>query len=274
MEILKTGYINNIPQKHCSFKGQSEPGKEISTEAKTGGSEALANYGKAQIALNSQSNPLDKYVLKNLNRQAAPHTLFYASKGAGTYLCRGTQSGIWKQFLSEDARKIPWKMHIYADNEADWQKLATILTRYLKNENCSWKTVSLGVGVEDLPKISEHQKGKAFTIYPTSTKQFAKIAHELDYIIKQSSLQLEDSEIAGDRALGNSGRIFYRYEYNTEAAKDLVLDLSNIEEESIYHELYRPNTDTASYLADDMTEADDIWLNFDPETDSEEFIQE
>ena len=68
-----------------------------------------------------------------------------------------------------------------------------------KNENCSWKTVSLGVGVEDLPKISEHQKGKAFTIYPTSTKQFAKIAHDLDYIIKQSDLQLENSEITGDR---------------------------------------------------------------------------
>jgi len=274
MEITKINYTsNNCPQNRCAFKGTNAPQKQDVEKEKTGGSEALANYNKVGIAKSDTGKTgLDKYVMKDPLKRVLPHQLFYYSKGGGSYISRGAQKGIWKIMSDENAKKTPWKMHIYADNEADWQKLVYILGRYLKDESCSWKTVSATTRLEDLENLSQCQKGKAFTIYPHSNKQFAKIAHDLNYILKESNMQLDDAQITGDRALGDSGRIFYRYEYKSGKDKDLILDLSNDDENKLCGELYRPNTPDGSYLADDMTESDDIWLNFDPDTDGEEFI--
>ena len=70
--------------------------------------------------------------------------------------------------------------------------------------------------------------------------------------------------------MGDSGRLFYRYEYKTGKVKNEVVDLSNHDGYQRYLALYDGNGERierngqARYLADDMTPEDDPWLNFDP----------
>ena len=43
-----------------------------------------------------------------------------------------------------------------------------------------------------------------------------------------------------------------------------ILDLNNPNDYALYDQLYDSNRGEGRYLASDMTEADDIWRNFDP----------
>lgn len=88
---------------------------------------------------------------------------------------------------------------------------------------------------------------------------------------KSDYTEINGSDIVGDRAMGDSGRLFYRYEYNTGKVKDEVLNLADDAGWSHYESLYDGNSDRINrhngegrYLADDMTSDDDPWLNFDP----------
>ena len=108
------------------------------------------------------------------------------------------------------------------------------------------------------------QKGKAYTIYPKSNQEFEKIAKDINYIIKNNNLTLEDNKIQGDRRLGSTGRLFYRYEYKTKDLKDAILDLYNTQDAKKYIENYETNRSGDNYLASDMTIDDDPWYNFEP----------
>ena len=161
------------------------------------------------------------------------------------------------------SEKCAWKMHIYADTEQDWQKLVDTVGKYLNDVGVEWKTLG-GATTDDLNKGV--QKGKAFTVYPSSKDEFAQLAHDIDYIVKNNNLETSNNQIVGDKQLGDSGRIFYRYEYKSGKDQDTILDLSRHEEYEQYKEMYDKNRGTGelSYLASDMTIADDPWINFSP----------
>jgi hypothetical protein len=76
----------------------------------------------------------------------------------------------------------------------------------------TWKTLAPSASIGEL-NANKEQKGKAFTIYPANKSQFKQLAHDIDYIIRLNKLEKEDSNIIGDRKLGSTGRIFYRYEH-------------------------------------------------------------
>ena len=178
--------------------------------------------------------------------------------------------GWWTDFYTENQNRYPWKMHIYSDSEEDWQKLTSTLEPYFTDNNIHWKTLSHFETVEDLNKDTR-QKGKAITIYPHSQDEFFQLAYELNYIIKKNKLQREDTSIKGDRALGNSGRIFYRYELQTGKYKDTVFDKSQKEQNALYKALYKKSTANGNYLADDMTVNDDPFYYYNPDTNAYDY---
>jgi hypothetical protein len=137
----------------------------------------------------------------------------------------------------------------------------------LAKNDIAWKAVGT---CKDISSAFDdpNQKGKAITIYPHSNDEFARLAHDINFIVKNNNLTTENSEIVGDRQLGDSGRIFYRYEYNSKQYQDLNLNLYKEEDRKKYKEIYDPacNRDV-NYLAKDMTAEDDIWYNFNPDVD-------
>lgn len=153
-------------------------------------------------------------------------------------------------------------MHLYSVSEADWREMCDVIIPYLKEHNIEWKTFNDMSGVHDLN--GSKQQGKAFTIYPKNNEDMAQIAKDLDYIIRKNQLETQGSSIVGDNELGNSGRLFYRYEFNSGAYKDEILDLSSKTDYNKYRSHYDANRGEGRYLADDMTVEDDIWRNFDP----------
>ena len=176
--------------------------------------------------------------------------------------------GYWQGNQPADQHHGAWKMHMFSVDEADWQKMSQTLIPYLNDHGIEWKTLNM---VHDVSHLNgDIQQGKAFTIYPRDNAHMEQVARDLDYIIKRNNLNINASDIVGDRQMGNSGRLFYRYEFKTKQAQDEILDLSNRADYNRYRQLYDSNEGrvnrhgAGSYLADDMTEADDPWLNFDP----------
>ncbi len=206
----------------------------------------------------------------------------------------------WFDFHPKSQKHGAWKMHIYADNEAEWQMLVDAIGPYLKDIGVDWKTFSENVKPETFGTSGGgEQHGKAFTIYPESIEQFEKIARDLDYIIRNNGLCKNNTNTIGDHQLGTTGRLFYRFELksgnlvdsNGRTAKDprFSLDLSdktdsdkffgprtadgnrdrsqgwydgNAERQAGYYQ--NPRRDGLNHLPKDMTAADDPWLNFDP----------
>lgn len=176
------------------------------------------------------------------------------------------QSQYWSYYTPENQKHGAWKMHLYSVDEKDWQKMSEVLIPYLKDHDIDWKTMSNFSSVTTLN--GGIQEGKSFTIYPRDNAHMEQVARDLDYIIRNNKLETSGSNIVGDRAMGDNGRLFYRYEYNTGAVKDDVLDLSK--DKRKYMALYDSNEGRVNrhgegrYLADDMSAADDPWLNFNP----------
>lgn len=165
----------------------------------------------------------------------------------------------WAQFLSKNTECIPWKMHIFSADSADWRKMCTMIAPYLKDNNINWKTFGILAAPEEL---TDNQRGKAFTIYPRSIEEMEQVAKDIDYIIRANNMTIDNSDISGDRKMGSTGRLFYRYELKSGKYKDRVFDTNSYEDYKCYDKAYRPAN--GNYLADDMTEDDDIWLNFNP----------
>ena len=193
-------------------------------------------------------------------------------------------TGDWCQFSPQRADiKIPWKMHIFAENAKEYQDIANVILPYLRDMQIKHKCLGTNATIENQAKTM--QAGKAITIYPSSNEEMEKIAKDIDYIIKLNKLTKQKTHIQGDRKMGDSGRIFYRYEFCSGKYSNITLnlDLYDIPQEIIEKldnrikwsankgpdklyrfGLYESNRGGNNYLASDMTEQDDIWLNFNP----------
>lgn len=150
---------------------------------------------------------------------------------------------------------IPWKIHIYADNEQDLREILSETLPILIGHGINHKFIN----PENLSKLnSTAQKGKAITIYPPNIKVFRFLLLTLD--LKFKHLKQDGGDIAGDKPYGNSGRLFYRYELDSGEYKNIVFNPFNVELMSCYIKHYQPNRGGNNYLADDMTEQDDpLW---------------
>ena len=176
----------------------------------------------------------------------------------------------WTQFTPADQHHGAWKMHLYSVDELDWQNLSEVVIPYLKENGVLFKTLGTYASPEALASGVSIQAGKAFTIYPRDNVHFEQVARDLDYIIRNNHLEMDGTSLIGDRQMGDNGRLFYRYEYNTGTASNEVLDSSTSEGRRRYNQLYDSNKGRIErhregrYLADDMTSTDDPWLNFNP----------
>jgi hypothetical protein len=113
-----------------------------------------------------------------------------------------------------------WKMHLYADSYQDWYNLSRVVIPWLVTQNATFKTVNPDISsIEDiLHNRSVDQFGKAFTIYPNDEQEFKRLALGLEQIMTQANLKTTPNltegthNMAFERPLGKSGRIFYRAE--------------------------------------------------------------
>ena len=78
-------------------------------------------------------------------------------------------------------------------------------------------------------------------------------------------MEIEDTAIVGDRKLGDTGRIFYRYDHKSGATKDKVYHFDNDEEMEEFHDEYAKNRGENNYIAPDMTVKDDPFYGFNPQ---------
>ena len=193
-------------------------------------------------------------------------------------------TGNWCEFYSKGKDiQGPWKMHIYADNLKDYQDIANCVLPYLRTKNVKHKC--LGSNHSIYEQLKTDQAGKAFTIYPSSNQEMEQIAKDIDYIVRNNNLVKQNSFIQGDRMMGRSGRLFYRYEYQSGKYEDIYLDMNQLDinpkiieqldkniiwsadkgPEKLYrYGLYEGNRGGNNYLASDMRLQDDIWFDFDP----------
>ena len=218
---------------------------------------------------------LDKYKVRTQSTtMSAPE--FVSANMKGLFAGEKAYNAAWMEFLHPDGSQgvhSAWKMHLFSDSNADWQKMSEVVIPYLKDQGVIFKTVNnvFEDGFEWL-NADALQKGKAFTIYPQSNAQMAKIAQDLDYIIRNNGLEIDGSKIAGDRAMGDSGRLFYRYELNDPSRLNDVFDMDSNAGKADYHSAYESNSARHAsgrpadelYLANGMTPADDPFRNFDP----------
>ena len=290
-EIKNNGAAKTENADNLVNQAALENNVKAEVKGKTTGSNTLErNYAESANSTKSisQSRPeLDKYVYnakrklkisrkskkdaeffnKNLGTQTTPEHIEFIKQRQDLF--NGTTNyGCWAGYNPQDMHHGAWKMHLYSIDEKDWQNMSEAIIPYLRDHDIEWKTLN---SMYDTSYLNgDIQQGKAFTIYPRDNAHMEQVAKDLDYIIRKNKLQTENSDIVGDRQMGDSGRLFYRYEYNTGKVKDEVLDLGNPEDKARYNNLYDSNSrrydkyGEGRYLADDMTTADDPWLNFDP----------
>ena len=172
------------------------------------------------------------------------------------------ESDVWSQYIPKDRHHCAWKMHLYSVSEEDWREMCDVIIPYLKKHDVEWKTFNAANGADCLNGTT--QQGKAFTIYPKNNEDMAQIAKDLDSIIRKNKLETQGSHITGDNQMGDTGRLFYRYEFNSGKYKDKIYDLNNARGGDEFNYIYDKNRGEGKYLADDMTPDDDIWRNFDP----------
>jgi hypothetical protein len=107
----------------------------------------------------------------------------------------------------------PWKIHIYADSPEQYMSVVEYVAPFLQHRDLAHKTVSSLERLYDLWLVDEgRQKGKAFTVYFTDEDQMATVAKELHQLIKKCGVKRPDATIHGDRPLGSTGLLFYRFD--------------------------------------------------------------
>ncbi len=153
---------------------------------------------------------------------------------------------VFSYYTSQKRISYPWKMHIYSYDLDDYIEIANHVLPYLQHNDIEHKC--LGFSDQMITAIDDMQAGKAFTIYPKNQKDFEKIATDLEHILADNNLHIVGADIYGDAPLGETGRIFYRYDMKTK----YYLSLDE----------YRHND--GSYLAPDMGIEDDPFHNFNP----------
>lgn len=132
-----------------------------------------------------------------------------------------TPGTVWAQHNGNSSNPYyPWKMHLFADGYDDWYNLARVVIPYLVQQNATFKTVKCEqVSVEKILNTgNSSQFGKAFTIYPNNEAEFKNLAIGLNKLLMGAKLQIKPNlnehrhNLAFERSLGDSGRIFYRAE--------------------------------------------------------------
>lgn len=228
---------NNVPQQQ-NYPGRS-PLRPLDKDVVSFSS---VNQQRAQ----NGNNPLDKYTKGNT--AISDELVAYRELDVLTF----------KNFFGSDSSYCGWKMHIYANTEQDMYDLQNSVGQYLIDKDVTWKTTI------DYPRLQnlaqDKQKGKAITIYPKSIEDFKQIAKDIDYIIKRNKLQTQNTKIEGDRQLGDSGRIFYRFDCNSGKWNGIIFDLDK-EGKNFKNNIYEKNRGDKAYLPHDMTESDDPFYN-------------
>lgn len=209
-----------------------------------------------------RSNPLDKYKGSRKGTDMSKTHGEWMRNRKDLFGKNMQDFNCWREFSPEDRHHGAWKMHLYSVNEADWREMCDVIIPYLRERGVEWKTFNSAYGADYLN--GGRQQGKAFTVYPKNNEDMAQIAKDLDYIIRNNKLETNGSHIIGDNQMGSTGRLFYRYEFNSGAYKDEILDLSNDVDKAKYRRQYDANRGEGRYLANDMSIEDDIWRNFDP----------
>ena len=208
-------------------------------------------------------NPLDKYTRSKKGIQMSKsHSAWMKSRKDLFDNMHDYPGMCWRGYTPADQHHGAWKMHLFSVSEADWREMCDVIIPYLRERGVEWKTFNADYEASYLN--GSKQQGKAFTIYPKNNEDMAQIAKDLDYIIRKNKLETTGSHITGDNQMGSTGRLFYRYEFNSGAYKNDILDLGNEFDYAEYDRRYDSNRGEGKYLADDMTLEDDIWRNFDP----------
>ena len=241
---------------------------------------ARVQLAKAHAEWNKNKRTEQTREMSDIEQENFQHGYFFARTGlvnAVDIKEEKDDDGSWAQKLSGDERHYAFKIHLYSDGEEDWEQMVETLMPFLEYARFSWKTVSRSMTISRLNAGT--QKGKAFTLYPRNEAEFRSIVAELDNLFRDSNLVRKDSYIQGDRALGTSGRIFYRYEFGDkkylgEKYNYGVLDLSKKEEKSLYYSSYEANRLGDRYLAKDMIpERDDPFYNWNPQEELDYIVK-
>jgi len=136
-------------------------------------------------------------------------------------ILKKTPNTVWAQHNGNFSNpNYIWKMHLYADGYEDWYNLSRVVIPYLVSQNATFKTVNTDKYSVDriLNDRNCRQYGKAFTIHLNNESEFKKLAIGLNYVLEHANLKTVPNldkgghNIAFERALGPSGRIFYRAE--------------------------------------------------------------
>lgn len=141
----------------------------------------------------------------------------------------------WASFnIPVPSSESGYKLHIYADTLNDWTNVFKIISPKLIKDNIGHKTF------DSLERLSNNlnnpnQKGKAFTIYFKKGEHelLAQTAAQMDNLLCESSLTRNDAKIVGDRTIGKSGRVSYRYDKDASGN-------------------YRHNNENSKYMPDGM----------------------
>ena len=136
-----------------------------------------------------------------------------------------------------------WKMHLYADSYQDWYNLSRVVIPWLVSQNATFKTVNPDMNsIEDiLYNRMDDQFGKAFTIYPNDDQEFKRLALGLEQILSRANLKTTPNltegthNMAFERQLGNSGRIFYRAERDAQGRYVYACDAAAFNPKQTYN---------------------------------------
>ncbi|MCA9799126.1 MAG: FHA domain-containing protein [Cyanobacteria bacterium HKST-UBA04] len=112
---------------------------------------------------------------------------------------------------------LGWKLHIWADSMADWLQVAQVALPLLNQLGLPHKTIACA----DMLAAMDHsvQEGKAFTVYTTSVAELKTCLHALDMALMVAGCKHPHRvHITGDKAIGHSGRLFYRYDRDAQGA--------------------------------------------------------
>lgn len=161
------------------------------------------------------------------------------------------QTLYWTQFSGQPF--IPFKIHVYSVEKNDYELLRNTLCPYLLEQNITHKFVNDNM----FDSHSRHhlQRGKAIVIYPPSEQVF----RDLFELIERSPAisAVDNAFIAGDRAIGNKGRVHYRYELKDKVPKGTTIDVTRYGDYQFYMHNYDANRGEDKYLPATMTAEDD-----------------
>ena len=239
--------------------------------------------GKVDHSTVNYENPrLDKYTVNKKKYPEASFKKFW--KKRMRELKMHPSDFFWNIHMPEDESRFPWKIHLYSDNYRDLEILMDTAGKYLTDNEVIWKALSDRVSFDDL---GEGQRSKGITVYPKNQEVFRRIACDLDYIIKINGMKTAGKAIGGDAELGDSGRLFYRFEFRSKKYKDSAertaldpkfsIDLSDDKQLKMYNWLFYEGNDErtsyykefgvkpngAEYLARDMTVNEDPFRGLD-----------